>query len=183
MKNGNVDSQKNVNAEKKKRITVLGIYLSGNTNNEEILLVKDRSKNSGFKLPGGEILEPAKRKRLVKRRKHNLKKFVFMQSGFNLAVVEAADGRASTTYSFAGEKIVVFLLKYNPEPASLFWYRNKNFEYRFVKLEEILNGIEKIRINQTDKIILKHFFSKRRSQEKNVILHILSPEQYSQSHR
>ncbi|MDD5341413.1 MAG: hypothetical protein PHC97_03175 [Patescibacteria group bacterium] len=142
-----------------KTITVYGIYLRQDSNGSlQVLLVKDCSNRTGFRLPGGKVIISSRGKQL-KKEKHNLRKFVYMQSGYNLETKKPSGLPTCIVYTWSDEIYKVYDFKKTKKIISGYWSRDKKFMGQMFDLRKILHDEEVEEIEYTTELILKNFRS------------------------
>lgn len=164
MDKSNDDRQEKVE-EKKKLITVLGIYLTDMEYGKAVLLVRN-SFNNEYCLPGGRVILQGGPKTQRKREIHNLSKFIFQQTGFNTSVAKPINSRNCAFYSVGGQPFKVYRLVLNQKMASPHWDENI-LQKRLVNIERILHDQYIPHLNRRTKMILKDFFKKRRCKKRD----------------
>ena len=164
-----INNKVNANDKKKKFITVLGVFLSETKSGEEVLLVRDLIEKTGFKLPGGLVLLHGGPQKQRKREIHNLKKYVYAQTGFNTTVKEPINIQTCALYSLDGELIKVYRLIIGQIQPSPHWPKLLNsFKMRMVNTGKILRELSSADIDSQTKIILKDFLKKHPQRKKGL---------------
>jgi hypothetical protein len=165
MKSSNVNSDQDV--KKEKFVMVFGILLSETKNGEAVLLIRDVSSQTGFRLPGGKVILKAGPSRQRKREIHNLSKFIYNQSGINTKIDKKAKKpiftRVCAVYILKGDLIKMYYPIIRQGKPCEFWERKTTFEKKWVNVSELLRNQSNTDIDYQTKIILKDFFKKRTS--------------------